>query len=171
MNDINILDSSTIVERILHGQMLPSFDHIVNGRSRKLCYYLVDGIYPHWAIFIKSIVEATTKKHKCFSRAQEALRKDVKRAFGVLLSRWHLLAKPCALWDRKLMFLTMKAAIILHNMILEWRRDGYVSEMWSKAEISVEQGLVIDSEGNEKPFTWKKRGVVSGGTTTVSDEQ
>lgn len=44
MNDINVLDSSILVEKILDGRMLPEFKYEINGRDRKLCYYLVDEI-------------------------------------------------------------------------------------------------------------------------------
>jgi hypothetical protein len=47
-------------------------------------YYLVDGIYPSWATFVKTIPEPQGNKKKYFATAQEACRKDVERAFGVL---------------------------------------------------------------------------------------
>ena len=48
-------------------------------------YYLADGIYPPWDTFVKTIPSPVGNKKKHFYQAQEAVRKDVERAFGVLL--------------------------------------------------------------------------------------
>lgn len=100
MNDINILDCSTIVEQILKGELLPSLNYKVNDSIRRMCYYLVDGIYRKWAIFIDAIVNEQTRKDKSFAGGQESVRKDVELAFGVLLSRWHILCKPCMFHEK-----------------------------------------------------------------------
>ena len=44
------------------------------------------GIYPEWAAFMKTILVPQTEKHKVFAKQQEWARKDVERAFVVLLS-------------------------------------------------------------------------------------
>jgi len=51
-------------------------------------YYLADGIYPKWAKFVKTITNPHGNKRKYFAEAQEAVRKDVERAFGVLPARF-----------------------------------------------------------------------------------
>ena len=53
-------------------------------------YYLVDGIYPQWATFVKTITNYQGYKKKYFAKAQEAVRKDVERAFGVLQAQFTL---------------------------------------------------------------------------------
>ena len=72
INDINVLDCSSIVKEIIEGKMLPEFEFEVNGNKRSLCYYLTDGIYAKWAIFIDTISYSIARKHKTFSGAQEA---------------------------------------------------------------------------------------------------
>ena len=47
-------------------------------------YYLVDGIYPKWLTFVKKISVSFGQKRILFAKAQEAYRKDVEYAFGVL---------------------------------------------------------------------------------------
>lgn len=42
------------------------------------------------------------EKHQ-FSSAQECMRKDVEKAFGVLVSRWHILRQTYNLWDHSIM--------------------------------------------------------------------
>lgn len=86
-------------------------------------YYLVDGIYPKWAAFVKSIPMAQTDKHKLFAAHQEGARKDVERAFGVLQARWSLLRQPARLYDRGDIHNIMTTCIILHNMIIEDEKD------------------------------------------------
>lgn len=86
MNDINVMDCYRIAEKILRGEMLPDFNYEVKNKIRKLCYYLVDGIYPKWVIFVSTISEALSRKETHFCFAQEGMRKVVERAFGVLVS-------------------------------------------------------------------------------------
>lgn len=169
MNDLNILDCSTIVEDILKGELLPDFSYTVNGVTRTLGYWLVDGIYPKWAIFVDTIQGAVARKQKTFAGGQEAVRKDVERAFGVLLSRWHILAKPAMFHDKEICKLVMECCIILHNMIVEARRDGYESELFNEAKKSIERGMFLDENGNEKPFTWKTRENLTNSGVVVSE--
>jgi hypothetical protein len=62
-------------------------DYVVNGHSYDKGYYLIDGIYPPWSIFVKTIRKARDSKEARFVKEQEAVRKDVEWAFGVLESR------------------------------------------------------------------------------------
>jgi len=57
-------------------------------------YYLVDNIYPDWAIFVKTIPKPQGPRRKLFAKCQEAARKDVERAIGVLKSRFAIICDP-----------------------------------------------------------------------------
>ena len=57
-------------------------------------YYLADGIYPKWSTFVKTIPSPREQKKKLFTKAQEAYRKDVERAFGVLQARFAIVRGP-----------------------------------------------------------------------------
>lgn len=116
---------------ILTGELLPDYKYTVNGRERSLCYFNVDEIYPNWPIFMKIIIATVARKHKRFASGQEGFRKDVERAFGVLMSRWGLLSSPCILWERGDAANVVKTAINVHNVIVENRRMGYESELWA----------------------------------------
>jgi glutathione S-transferase len=87
-------------------------------------YYLADGIYPSWATFVKTIPEPQGNK-KYFAKAQEACRKDVERAFGVLQSRFAIVRGPARLWDEDTLHDIMMACIIMHNMIIEDEREEH----------------------------------------------
>ncbi|XP_062099775.1 uncharacterized protein LOC133805616 [Humulus lupulus] len=54
---------------------------------------------------------------------QEACRKDVERAFGVLQSRFAIVAEPARLWNKRVLHDIMTSCIIMHNMIIEDERD------------------------------------------------
>ena len=56
-----------------------------------------------------------------FTKAHEAVRKDVERAFGVLQAQFHILKNPALTWYASDMYNTVKACVILHNMIVEAR--------------------------------------------------
>ncbi|KAJ9564255.1 hypothetical protein OSB04_000221 [Centaurea solstitialis] len=51
--------------------------------------------------------------------AQEAARKDIERAFGILRKRWNIIKQPSRFMEIPTMRKVMYACIILHNMILE----------------------------------------------------
>lgn len=157
LNDINVLDTSPLRSAILEGKVLPGFKYVLNNKTRECTYYLVDGIYPLWAIFVTTISEPSNRKERRFSAAQEAHRKDVERAFGVLVSRWGLLAKPCTLWNRVIIRKVVQVAVILHNMIVQLRRGGYESQLCELFENAVNSGMFLDNAYNEKPFIWRTK--------------
>jgi hypothetical protein len=62
----------------------PKVQYSINGREYNIGYYLADGIYPKWPVFMKSIQKPQLDKHKLFAKKQEGARKDVECAFGIL---------------------------------------------------------------------------------------
>ncbi|KAL7582995.1 uncharacterized protein LOC111903065 [Lactuca sativa] len=95
INDINVLNRSPIFNNIYDGSA-PDSSFQVRGTPYKYGYYLVDGIYLEYAVFVKSFTASHGSRRKKFKRAQERARKDVERAFGVLNKRWFILKKPAA---------------------------------------------------------------------------
>ena len=59
-----------------------------------MAYYLTDGIYPKWATFIQSILIPQGPKAQLFAQHQEAVRKDVEHAFGVLQACFGIVKNP-----------------------------------------------------------------------------
>jgi Plant transposon protein len=144
LNDLNILDMSSTMERVFRGEFPPSFTFLVNNVAFKTAYFLADGIYPAWALSIKTIRNAMSPKEKRYASAQEAVRKDVERAFAALVARWHILKRPCRLASRDEMANVMKACILMNNMILQARRDNYESGIYEAAE-SAADAAEVDS--------------------------
>ncbi|XP_010501823.1 PREDICTED: uncharacterized protein LOC104779133 [Camelina sativa] len=118
LNDINVLDRSPVFDDILEGRA-PRVTYFFNGRQYKMAYYLTDGIYPNWATFIQSITLPHGQKEKLFAQCQEACRKDVEHAFGVLQARFAIVKNPALFWDKGKIAKIMRECIILHNMIVE----------------------------------------------------
>ncbi|XP_059635384.1 uncharacterized protein LOC132277549 [Cornus florida] len=85
-NDLNVLDHSPVFKNMINGSM-PPVNYVVNRHRRTMGYYLSDGIYPKWTTLMQTIPHPTTIKEKLFANKQEAVRKDVERAFGVLQMR------------------------------------------------------------------------------------
>nr|XP_034601183.1 uncharacterized protein LOC117861747 [Setaria viridis] len=97
----------------------PKVGYSINGHDYTMGYYLADGIYPSWATFVKTIPEPQGNKRKYFAIAQESVRKDVERAFGVLQARFAIVRGPARFWDDVTLGYIMKACVIMHNMIIE----------------------------------------------------
>ena len=101
-NDKTLLDVSPLFVAILNGTYdikLPTdFKMHPDGQTRTVGYFLVDGIYPPWTIFARPIHDPANKMGRKYTEAQEALRKDIERAFGVLQGRFHILRRESFLW-------------------------------------------------------------------------
>ena len=117
-----MLNQSPLFIEELKGEA-PQVQFTVNGTQYDKGYYLADGIYPEWAVFVKTIPLPQTEKNKLFARHQEGVRKDVERAFGVLQSRFNIMRRPARLWRRVAVGKIMEACIILHNMIVKDERE------------------------------------------------
>ncbi|XP_057800128.1 uncharacterized protein LOC131015700 [Salvia miltiorrhiza] len=86
-NDINVLHQSTLFNDVLAGHEV-AVHFLAKNSHHTRGYYLTDGIYPDWPVFVKSFQFLNDEKKRRFKEMQEAARKDVERAFGVLQARW-----------------------------------------------------------------------------------
>ncbi|XP_062113995.1 uncharacterized protein LOC133825007 [Humulus lupulus] len=106
----------------------PPANYVIKGKEYNMGYYLADGIYPKWSTIVQTIREPRDPKKQFFARKQEACRKNVERAFGVLQSRFAIVAGPARLWNKRILHDIMTSCmalqcIIMHNMIIEDERD------------------------------------------------
>ena len=121
-NDINVLESSHLFSNLAKG-IAPTAHYVIQGKEYNMGYYLADNIYPKWSTIVQTIHEPQGTKRKYFAMRQEACRKDVERAFGVLQSRFAIVAGPSRFWSKNVLHDIMTACIIMHNMIIEDERD------------------------------------------------
>ncbi|XP_068319716.1 uncharacterized protein [Pyrus communis] len=77
-----------------------------------------DGLYPKWVTLVHA--------EKLFTLHQEAYWKDVERTFSILQARWKIISELARGWSRENLDSIMMSCIILHNMIVEDERDGYI---------------------------------------------
>jgi hypothetical protein len=131
-NDINVLDTSPLFQNLLHGEA-PKCEYTINGHEYKHGYYLSDGIYPDWATFVKTMSQPRGAEQKHFVKLQEARRKDVERAFGVLQARFAIVSRPARGWKHHNLKSIMKTCIILHNMIVEDERNTFLEYSYDDA--------------------------------------
>jgi hypothetical protein len=134
-NDLNVLDRcrklskqfNILSERVLFRSPLfqktingtaPSISYTINGNEYENGYYLADGIYPDWSVFMKTISQPRGRKEQHYAMMQEATRKDIERCFGVLQARFRIITQPCKLWSASAMHTVIMACCILHNMII-----------------------------------------------------
>lgn len=122
-NDINVINSSTLTRHFLHGHH-PNFAYEINNTVRENPYYLADGIYPKWSIFVKTIPRPQSEAQKRFAKVQESVRKDVERCFGILQGRFQFMKEESHLWYEDMIAICVECCVILHNMIIEDYRDG-----------------------------------------------
>jgi hypothetical protein len=119
LNDLNILDRSPLFDKAVRGEA-PLVNFSVNGNEYKYGYWLGDGIYPNYECFVKTFPQPATRMQKMFASAQEAKRKDIERAFGILQARFHILTNGCRLWDRHAMKEVIMTCVILHNLTIDF---------------------------------------------------
>ena len=120
-----MLDRSSIVGALLRGELsLLTTQFWINGVPRNWCYFLVDGIYPAWAIFCSTFTKPTEQAKKTFAAKQEAVRKDIECAFGIIVARFHVLKRPLRMWYLADITALVHCCVVLHNMVVETRQGG-----------------------------------------------
>ncbi|KAI3497107.1 hypothetical protein L1887_39491 [Cichorium endivia] len=143
-----------ILEALFNDTILgtaPSCSFVLEGEEYKHGYYLADGIYPNWATFVKSFSHPITPKKKRFKAAQEAARKDVERAFGVLKAKWAIIRQPARSVEVDRCKDIMYACLILHNMIIQDEGRAicpvHVPDSPNEQEVSPDMILEIRNQG------------------------
>ena len=72
---------------------------------------------------MNTISNPVGQKKSHFAQRQEAVRKNVERAFGVLQARFAVVRGPAKQWDPETLWEVMTCCVIMHNMIVEDERD------------------------------------------------
>ena len=71
-NDINVLNQSTLFTEVARDNA-PPVNFSVNGHDYNKGYYLADGIYPSWPVFMKGVPVPQHDKHIVSSRRSKHL--------------------------------------------------------------------------------------------------
>ena len=149
LNDINIWDRSPLLKSFLDGSFASDvdFEFTVGGKVFQRLWLAVDGIYPELSRFVKTVEEPCNTKSVVYSKWQEATRKDIERAFGVLQRKFQVLVKKIELWYVSDISDVVNTAIILHNMMVGYRIDNDETECESFYAFSAAHDTeVVDDE-------------------------
>lgn len=165
INDIQVLGRSTISMAYLESPAA-TVEYTIGEEEFTGAYFLADGIYPNYAYLMKTISNPATAKEKYFSKAQEGCRKDVERAFGRLLSKWHILDVACRSWFLPNVCKIWRTCFILHNMTLRDNQNtGYDSDdaATTSRELRREHARVRRGRGARNREGGQEVGGVAGG--------
>ncbi len=127
VNYSNVLDTSPLLEMLLNQSYVKVEQeagvvpyYITGGEDQPFhkTFLLVDGAYPKYCRFVRTINPPITQEEKNFSKWQqgEGARKEIERAFGVLQCRFKAMCTP--ILSSTMVGATNLTAccIILHNM-------------------------------------------------------
>ena len=153
-NDITTLRNDPLFGKVLGGWGRDTF-RIGTDDARPFlqAYFLVDGIYPEWAIFAKPGFP-TTAAEANYVKAQEARRKAVERLFGVVQGRFKIMRKGVGvdIHDIEELKLITRFCFMVHNMIVAMHEE-YGTQFGhggvAMAHVDVVQEFVGEVEGGE----------------------
>ncbi|KAL5806110.1 hypothetical protein ACOSQ4_028843 [Xanthoceras sorbifolium] len=142
-NDINVLEASHLFSNL--------------AKEYNTGYYLANSIYPKWSTLVQTIHDLRGPKKSLFAMKQEACRKDVERAFGVLQSRFAIVKGPARFWNKHVLHDIMSSCIIMHNMIVEDERDVDADiDNWREAP-APEVDMAVDENTRFQQFLARHR--------------
>ena len=149
LNDRTILSLSPLLDRLVDG----SFHHLeeeagvvpfqISNDSFTKTWITVDGIYPKYSRFVKGIKEPVSQTERRFTQWQEAVRKDVERAFGVLKGTWQFLERPILLHNLTDISNRVTCCIILHNILVTDRVMGEVGLTYDPSKLLQENEVTV----------------------------
>ena len=145
LNDLNVMGVSSLCGTYMRSAAATT-KYMIGDTEFEGCFFLADGIYPNYAYLMKTISNPGNPKEKLFAKRQEAVRKDVERAFGRLLIKWHILNVAARSWFLENVKKIWRTCFILHNMTIKDNDDtGYDSDRARKrdAEQKREQERIV----------------------------
>ncbi|GJS10662.1 ALP1-like protein isoform X1 [Tanacetum coccineum] len=140
-NDLNVLYGSPLFDDLL-ADKAPEAPFQVNEKTYEKGYYLADGIYPQWVMFVKAFTISRDLKTQKFKRVQESARKDIERAFGVLQDQnfdiseyWSMYASPESniqrTWVERCERQRMKNKELRDRRVHEDLRQDIMDHLWN----------------------------------------
>lgn len=158
LNDLNILNLSPFLKGMTDGSFSSVEEEsgvvpftIGKDVFDKL-YVLVDGIYPKYCRFVRGFKGPITPQESKFTGWQEAARKDIERAFGVLQCKFKVLSYPIHTIDMGGLSCLVTTCLVLHNMAVSDRVMGdpslrYCPRVDSDYNVLAEDDAVDDMYG------------------------
>jgi hypothetical protein len=170
MNDSNVLDTSPLLEMLLNRsyvrveQEAGVVPYYIPGEERPFhkTFLLVDGAYPRYCRFVRTINPPITQQEKNFSKWQEGARKDIERAFGVLQCRFKAMCTP--ILSSTMFGATNLTAccIILHNM-------GVSDRIMQDVNARYDPSKVVEGGGSMVPQINQGQYLIDGVNTSTTN--
>lgn len=136
-NEKTIPDHSRLFSVVCSGCLL-SFRLVtsVSGQYLNSFYYLADGIYPDFRIFVKPLGNLRKAKEKLFSCHKPASTKAVERVFGEVVC-------PFPHFVRSSSFAGDKSRVVIHNMICATHKYTGTTSISANEDVELLQSLPI----------------------------
>ena len=99
----------------------------------------IDGIYPPWARFLKTLQVPLDSKEVSFSKWQEGARKDIERSFSQLQGAFPVVYNPMRAMKLNRVSNIVITCVILHNMRIENYISGEGNKYKPDDGIDIEQ--------------------------------
>ena len=150
LNDITIFDMSPLLENMVSGKLtdletaggVVPFD--IGEEEFPQMFILVDGIYPQYSRFVKTLSDAVLDWETQYSAWQEAARKDIERAFGVFQNKFQYMARPFIDLELRKIGNRVNTCLILHNMCVVDRVMGDVRARYDPSAADIVREITVD---------------------------
>lgn len=166
MNDINVMDRSPLLARFADGRFAVveneagTVPYSIGEEEFPQMFVLTDGAYPQFSRFVKGIKVPLTAEQKKYTGWQEAARKDIERAFGVIQILWKFTARPILLYGLQNISARIATCMMLHNMLVSDRvMDGDVYARYRPSNSNednydlLDEASILAQLGDENNYT------------------
>jgi len=149
-NDKIVLASSPLMLDVNAGIWPPrNIKYTLNGRTRPFLFYAADQGYPRYALYAMPHLKPDTPKLLVYNRLQEAVRKDAKRLYAVMPSRFNIVLRPARVTTVSRMIDTGKSVAVFHNMNIEHTRGGFLAQRRMQDDADLRES--VDEMDEDKP--------------------
>ncbi|KAG7371563.1 plant transposon protein [Nitzschia inconspicua] len=150
LNDINILNQSPFLRSLTDGVFNELESDVVpysiGDEIFDKMFVLVDGIYPRYSRFVKTLKQPVSQSEQRFAKWQEAARKDIERAFGVLQAKFQAVARPIHTLRLEEIGAMVTTCLVLHNICVSDRIMGDVHARYDPSyNLSVDETTYADT--------------------------
>ncbi|KAG7362040.1 plant transposon protein [Nitzschia inconspicua] len=109
-------------------------------------FVLVDGIYPRYSRFVKTLKRPVSQSEQRFAKWQEAARKDIERAFRVLQAKFQAVARPIHTLRLEEIGAMVTTCLVLQNICVSDRIMGDVHARYDPSyNLSVDETTYADT--------------------------